>query len=339
MLSLKRAIRTDEVQSELEVRKQLSDAAISAYSCAIEGIREHALRACPPLIEPFSQDLQALMEGLSGQCEASQLIASKHDLLDTLARFGNQAAQDYVAMTTDIQEMIRLAVSATDSLQKHSNRESEELTQFASAFEAISSVENVAELRRRLRAEVQHMHDCLARIARDNAQMIQRLQSEMRLLKQRLQQSQQSACVDALTQLPNRRALEAHAEARLKEHHRFCVIFFNIERCAVINERYGREVGDVIVKYFGQRLTSAVLPTDMAGRWGGAEFLVITESNLQDAMLRMRQMSDKVCGRYQVNADGRDVRLHVNAASSIAESLPSETLDHLIARMPSPYTR
>jgi len=339
MISLKRAIRTDEVQSELEAQKQLLDAAIVAYTSAIEGVREHALRACPPLIEPFAKDLQQLLEAVGPPCGVSQLATSRRALLDTLARFGNEAGRDYVAMATDIQEMIRLAVSATGSLEDHSTRGAAEMTKFASAFESISTLDNVVELRRRLRSEVQHMHDCLEKMARDDAQMIQKLQGEMRTLQKRLQQLKQSASIDSLTQLPNRKGLEECAAARLKEQQRFCVLCFSIDRCAQINERFGRSAGDAVLREFGRRLTASIRTTDVAGRWGGVEFLILMECSLQDAMARLRQISQKVCGRYEVSSDGRDVRIEVSAASSIAENLPGETLERLVIRMQAAYGR
>jgi diguanylate cyclase (GGDEF)-like protein len=181
------------------------------------------------------------------------------------------------------------------------------------------------------------MHDCLEKMARDDAQIIQRLQGEMRILQQRLANPQQSACLDSLTRLANRRGLEAHSAS--KEQQRLCVMVFIIDRCAAINEKYGWATGDAVLSEFGKRLSNIVRSTDFPGRWGGPEFMILTECSLQDAMTRMRQISQIMSGRYGVVVDGREIRIDVKVASSMAERLAGENLEHLVSRMQAAYNK
>ncbi|RZS57829.1 putative bifunctional diguanylate cyclase/phosphodiesterase [Sphaerotilus mobilis] len=85
------------------------------------------------------------------------------------------------------------------------------------------------------------------------------------------------ALADALTDLPNRSAIEQHLAARLGEvtPSPFAVIFIDLDGFKEVNDSYGHEVGDQLLRSVARRLT-ALLPADaLVGRWGGDEFVIV----------------------------------------------------------------
>jgi diguanylate cyclase (GGDEF)-like protein len=339
MISLKRSIEADQLCRELETKEQLLHTALSAYKSAIEAVREHALRASPPLASVYAPGLMELLQEL-GECpDQSHLERSKGNLLDELSRFGEEAARDYCSMATDIQEIIELAISATDSLETKAGRDSSEIRKFAVTLEAISSLENVSELRRRLRAEVQHIHDCLQQMARDDAVIIRRLHSEVSALREKLQHADQSAGIDATTQLHNRKGLEARAKERADSGKGFCVFYFCIDRFQGIIDRYGSISGNAVLCEFAHRLTANIRATDVAGRWGDDDFVAILDCTLQDALPRSRHLALNVAGTFNLKVQGRGVRCQVSVSTGIAEHRAGLTMDELVARTGVPSAR
>jgi diguanylate cyclase (GGDEF)-like protein len=84
---------------------------------------------------------------------------------------------------------------------------------------------------------------------------------------------------DPLTGLPNRRHVEEHLAAALsaaRRHHQpLAVLFIDIDDFKDINDRFGYEVGDEVLRAVGARLRVTLRAEDLVGRWGGEEFLAV----------------------------------------------------------------
>ena len=98
-------------------------------------------------------------------------------------------------------------------------------------------------------------------------------------LMQQLEELQEIAYIDPLTRLPNRRLLEQTLESRAQEFERygwrFGVAFIDIDRFKRVNDQVGHAAGDAVLGMVARSLSSGSRASDMVGRWGGEEFLVI----------------------------------------------------------------
>ena len=90
---------------------------------------------------------------------------------------------------------------------------------------------------------------------------------------------QRRATTDALTQLPNRDAFERRATetlARLgRDRGTACLLVIDLDQFKVVNDTVGHEAGDRALVAAAERLRDAVRETDLVGRWGGDEFVVL----------------------------------------------------------------
>ncbi len=100
-----------------------------------------------------------------------------------------------------------------------------------------------------------------------------------RKVDQRVDELEQLAFRDALTGSPNRRFLHLKVEQALDEHCRFSrrygLLLFDLDRFKQVNDIYGHEIGDALLKAVAQTLMQGLRPIDIVGRWGGEEFLVV----------------------------------------------------------------
>ena len=97
--------------------------------------------------------------------------------------------------------------------------------------------------------------------------------------KKREAEARDLAHHDALTGLPNRRLLDdrmaqAFAAAR-RSRERIGVMLLDLDRFKPINDAYGHEAGDVVLKVVAARLKSCVRESDTVARVGGDEFVVM----------------------------------------------------------------
>jgi diguanylate cyclase (GGDEF)-like protein len=87
------------------------------------------------------------------------------------------------------------------------------------------------------------------------------------------------ARVDALTGLANRRRCEEALAVEIARAHRFdtdlAVLIADLDDFKRVNDRHGHGAGDELLRAFGEILTEVTRQTDLAGRWGGEEFLLL----------------------------------------------------------------
>ncbi len=89
------------------------------------------------------------------------------------------------------------------------------------------------------------------------------------------------ATLDGLTNLLNKRALTEVANQKLRSAERFkkplCVLICDIDHFKKVNDTYGHDIGDLVIKGFGDALRRIKRDTDSVGRFGGEEFVVVCE--------------------------------------------------------------
>jgi diguanylate cyclase (GGDEF)-like protein len=92
-------------------------------------------------------------------------------------------------------------------------------------------------------------------------------------------QLERRATTDELTGLINRREFERVSEAELDVADRFnsglCVMVVDLNGFKQVNDTLGHQFGDLVLAASSERLVAAVRDTDVVGRWGGDEFVIL----------------------------------------------------------------
>jgi diguanylate cyclase (GGDEF)-like protein/PAS domain S-box-containing protein len=87
------------------------------------------------------------------------------------------------------------------------------------------------------------------------------------------------AMLDSLTEIGNRRFADINLNARSNEFQRyhwpFGVLFIDIDYFKRINDTYGHDIGDSVLRMVAQTLSNNIRPFDTVCRWGGEEFFAI----------------------------------------------------------------
>lgn len=108
---------------------------------------------------------------------------------------------------------------------------------------------------------------------------------------------EEMAHTDVLTGLPNRRALEDWAGRQLRGAARhgfpFWVVQADLDSFKNINDSYGHDAGDTVLKRFAEILKSNTRASDICGRMGGDEFLLVIthveREHIQSTIERLRE--------------------------------------------------
>ncbi len=144
--------------------------------------------------------------------------------------------------------------------------------------------------------------------------VLQRTQ-ELETLNEKLQML---AKTDTLTQLYNRSKIDETLALRLKDFHRhgrvFSVIMVDIDFFKKVNDEYGHLVGDTILKTIANILKENIRETDIVGRWGGEEFLIICEATTKEGSFTLAEHIRKIIETYDFEAVG-----HKTASFGVAQ--------------------
>src|SRR5216110_235395 len=107
------------------------------------------------------------------------------------------------------------------------------------------------------------------------------LKSCPRYLERQAAVAQQQAAVDALTGLASFRVLRDRLANEVARCHRgrpgdhFAVLFIDLDNFKQVNDRFGHEAGNAVLRETARRCNAHIRGTDLAGRYGGDEFVVV----------------------------------------------------------------
>jgi diguanylate cyclase (GGDEF)-like protein/PAS domain S-box-containing protein len=105
---------------------------------------------------------------------------------------------------------------------------------------------------------------------------------------------------DLLTSLPNRYLLYDRMEQTIRRAKRseqvFAVLYVDLDGFKLINDRYGHDKGDQVLKNIAKRLTKTVRESDTVARLGGDEFAIVLDviKIPEDAMLIAQKINVKI---------------------------------------------
>jgi len=136
------------------------------------------------------------------------------------------------------------------------------------------------------------------------------MQERVKMLEKQLKDAQQEGDEDFLTKLYNRRGFQKHLdviEAQFKRYKDdFTFVAFDIDFFKSINDKYGHDAGDIVLKSFAHGLKEHSRSEDVVGRLGGEEFLVILPKTSKDGAMKLadkfRQRIEKTKFMYKKKA-------------------------------------
>ena len=106
--------------------------------------------------------------------------------------------------------------------------------------------------------------------------------SDVTALEERSKEFENRANYDPLTKIYNRRRflelLERGMKTALHLNHELSLVFFDIDHFKKINDTYGHNTGDEVLKGLASLVSAAIRHSDIFARWGGEEFLILLES-------------------------------------------------------------
>ena len=141
------------------------------------------------------------------------------------------------------------------------------------------------------------------------------------------------ASLDPLTDLPNRRSLtgELEREHALARRGRppFSVLLLDVDHFKRVNDERGHAAGDVVLQEIAARLRARARTSDVVGRWGGEEFLVVAPDTSIDGAVTLADGLRRALSATPIALDSGPLRMTASVGVAAWER---ETVDQLLGR-------
>ncbi len=129
------------------------------------------------------------------------------------------------------------------------------------------------------------------------------------------------ARTDSLTQLPNRRAILENIEYEKMKYERskevFTIAMIDVDDFKNINDKYGHDCGDFVLKQISNLMIALVRKQDVVGRYGGEEFLLLLPQTNSKGALRVAQLILQQIVKFPITF--KDKELSITATIGISD--------------------
>jgi diguanylate cyclase (GGDEF)-like protein len=140
---------------------------------------------------------------------------------------------------------------------------------------------------------------------------------------------EQLSNTDTLTGIANRRSLNHALEKEIARAHRyqstFSAIMLDVDHFKAINDNYGHCAGDHVLLRIAELIEDTIRANDLAGRWGGEEFLILCPETDQNGAL---QLAETI--RKKIQSQDFGIKLRITASLGVAEYRDSFSQEELI---------
>ncbi len=140
-----------------------------------------------------------------------------------------------------------------------------------------------------------------------------------------------AASVDVLTGLPNRRGVSRaldEAMAHVRAGGRYAMLLLDIDHFKTINDLMGHQAGDRALARIGRVIADDVRGVDVAGRFGGEEFLVLLRDATRERALQIAErLRAAVEGSGLTYADGKPLTVSIGVAYARAADRSADLLE------------
>ncbi|MGR6431217.1 PleD family two-component system response regulator [Rhizobium sp. PAMB 3182] len=146
-------------------------------------------------------------------------------------------------------------------------------------------------------------------------------------LRANVTQSIELAVTDGLTGLSNRRYLDNHLKVlfnrALVRGRPMSLCITDIDRFKLVNDTYGHDAGDEVLKEFASRIRSAVRGADLACRYGGEEFVIVMPDTPREVAALVAERLRVAVESKPFTIRSRDEEVSVTASVGISTTTPA----------------
>lgn len=295
----------------------------------LHSVAENTSRVCPAVAQGIRENLLTCSERLRRNSTPAGIVDTQRQIERELDAWGEVAAAYYKQKADDIREVMLAMTEAANSVGQRDERYSAQMRQIAGHLQEASSLDDVSRVRELIRGSAGALTESVTRMMEEGAQSVLKLQSQLSAYERKLAEAERASLTDSLTGLANRGAAEREIALRLRVQRQFSLLIVDLNGFKAVNDTHGHAAGDHLLKTFAEEFRAQARNSDLAGRWGGDEFVMLVDGGPDEASQRCNQIRNWVLGEYVVPAAPSPVKVAVSAAIGVAVASPGKSAEAL----------
>ncbi len=305
---------------------------IAAYGSALLEMGNCAFEAYPALGMNLKRSLDKVEESLTCDMSAGQVADAEAIVREQLKDWGARAVRQNRQKTREVRELLIVLARTAESVGERDQRCAGQIDAVTVRLQKIASLDDLTEVRASIKQSAAELKSEIERMTAEGKATIEKLQVEASGYQARLEEAEQIASRDGLTGLHNRFSVEGQIERRMAGAVPLCIAILDIDDFKKVNDNHGHLAGDELMKQLASEIKFACRPTDVVGRWGGDEFIILLDCALTEARAQIDRLRDWICGSYKIIGKSGPGNLQINASIGVAEYSRPETMKDLLAR-------
>lgn len=160
----------------------------------------------------------------------------------------------------------------------------------------------------------------LVRQISQEKQQVDQLAKENNLLAEQSKKYKKLSTIDHLTGLLNRHGVTEYLDQKKSDDRQMAMLVIDIDFFKKINDSFGHDVGDQVLRKISAIIRSHLRPEDQAGRWGGEEFVIILPDTDADAAYQYAENLRLAVAREKMPPNDKEsvtISLGVGATSGL----------------------
>lgn len=230
------------------------------------------------------------------------------------------AANTFSSVVSDQVANIRKTISSTLTIDQLKSNVSEYLTDIHQALEDFNASSKKNSV----------LSDEIGALK----QRVKTIEGESLDTKKELDEQRRRASVDGLTQLPNREAYNERAYDELQRFNRYgrpmVLAVCDIDLFKNINDGYGHQSGDKVLKLIANVMSSRLRSVDFIGRYGGDEFVILMPETTARHGLRVLDSIRRLIAKSPFRF--KDEPVQITLSLGICEFTPGDTVETVFER-------
>jgi diguanylate cyclase (GGDEF)-like protein len=260
------------------------------------------------------------------------LAITEGSVREHLQKWSTRAARHSQLQASEIKEILISMARTADSVGERDQRCARQISEVTSQLQKIANLDDLTEIRLLLKRSAAVLKKSIDRMTSEGKAAAEQARAEISGYQEKLEKAEQIASLDSLTGLRSRLWVESMIAQRIERKFPLCVAIIDLDGFKQVNDEHGHLNGDELLKQFAAELKSACRSSDVIGRWGGDEFIIMLDCQIAEAQMQTARLREWVCGDYSVQGKSGLMKLKVAASIGLAEHQTDETMKDLLAR-------
>jgi diguanylate cyclase (GGDEF)-like protein/PAS domain S-box-containing protein len=155
--------------------------------------------------------------------------------------------------------------------------------------------------------------------------------------QQAIKRLEKQAMIDPLTGLANRRYIHKILDNKIDEMSRyglkFCLLFIDIDYFKAVNDTYGQDAGDKVLKGVASSMANVIRPSDILGRWGGEEFIIIILNVEEELLFSVTEKVRIAVEKARTEYNGRQIEVTISIGAALPDPQQKNIKGDLLKRV------